>query len=117
MASSSDNRPLLRIGYPYYDLNYPIPKQGGPVIRSLLIDGLSAWEEPEQAIDYITCRGKVEQMILRDIDITRPLGQKESVLLRTEHGCDIGELSLERLSLRNVEECLGDGGIGRLNRA
>lgn len=105
-----DNRPLLRIGYPYYDLNYPIPEQGGPVIRSLLIDGLYALEQSGQNIDYITCRGKVESMTLRDIDLVRPQGEPGSALLRTEPGCEIGELALQRITLHNLESEIVNGG-------
>ncbi len=112
----SDNRPMLRIGYPYYDLNFPIPEQGGPVIRSLIVDGLSAEELPGQCIEYITCRSRVERMILRNIDITRPQGQEESVLLRTQPGCDIQQLALQHVLLQHVKELEGDG-ISELVRA
>lgn len=113
----SDDRPVIGVGYPYYDHNYPIPEQGGPVIRSLLIDGLSAQEDAQRAFPYITCRGKVEQMILRNFDITRPQGPKESVLLRTEPGCEIGELAMQHLLLHHVKEIQFEGGsIGTIIR-
>ena len=113
----TDNRPMIGVGYPYYDHNYPIPEEGGPIIRSLIVDGLSAQESAGYTLHYITCRGKVERMILRDIDITRPQAQEDSVLIRTEPGCDIGELVLERLLLSHVKELVQDGGkIGSIVR-
>ena len=114
----TDDRPLLCVGYPYYDVTYPIPEEGGPVIRSLMVDGLSSWEQPGRKIDYIVCRGKVEYLTLRDVDITRTSEETAGALLRTLPGCDIGELTMQRVALRGIEQDVaGDGHIGIITRA
>ena len=104
-----DNRPLINIGYPYYDLNYPVPQEGGPVIQSILIDGLHAVERPGKDIDYIACRGKVERMQIQNTTIRRPDDAAPAGrLLKTEPGCLIEELTLNNVSLNHVADLIAN---------
>ena len=83
-----------------------------------MVDGLSSWEQPDRKIDYIVCRGKVEYLTLRDVDITRTSEGTAGALLRTLPGCDIGELTMQRVALRGIEQDVaGDGHIGIITRA
>lgn len=110
---------LFRIGYPFYDHNYPIPPDNKPHIGTLIIDGLHIEEYDDSTAenDFIIVRCPVENLIMRDIDVIRggnvePRGR----MVRTLEGCEIGTLLAERVYAKRMSEFIraDEGRIDRL---
>jgi hypothetical protein len=66
----SDNRPILDVGWPGLQTEY---SYSDTVIKSLLIDGLHILESDEKSSDssYIKVIGRVDNMVVRDVEIIR----------------------------------------------
>ena len=102
---SLDNRNVFQLGCPYHTPFLPYEFDKRPLIKNMLIDGLKIIEEDGSANDteYITARGDIDRLTLRDIDIIRPESDKNSgCLLKTLDDADIHKITLDRADIENL---------------
>lgn len=102
---------VFQIGYAFYIPEYPYERL--PRIRNLVIDGLEILEtEAAENTDYMTLRGQVDRLILRDVDVVRPAGKTGGCLLKTRPDALLGKLIIDRLNAENLG-CLADLSQGK----
>lgn len=73
-----DNRTLVELGIPFYDLQFPFPEDHMPKMENIVIDGLTIMEEGAAAADadYIQVFLPVERLALKDITVLRSNQEK-----------------------------------------
>ncbi|MBQ8752133.1 MAG: hypothetical protein IJZ13_03410 [Clostridia bacterium] len=113
----NDDREVFRIGCPFHDADRPFTRK--PRIRSLLIDGLQLCDEEggSREAAYITVRGIVDRLTIRDADVLRRGEDKDAgCFLKTRPDAEIRRLTLDRVSADNVSTLLelNEGRVERL---
>lgn len=112
-----DNRNIFQIGCPFHLPFLPFNEKK-PRIQKLLIDGLNIFEEESDSNDteYMFVRGKVDRLILRDVDVIRPKTDKDKgVLINIFDDAEIGKLSLDRADIENLKNVI-DATEGKVDR-
>lgn len=112
-----DDRNIFQIGYPFHDVQHSFDRK--PRIGMLLVDGLQICEHNDMGKQacYAVARGIVEHLILRDVDVLRPLKSESSgCLLKTMPDADIRRLTLNHVYVENMKTLLDmqDGVVDKL---
>ena len=68
-----DARALFEVGHPFYDLDWRFPEDNFPVIRHLLVDGLTIFEDGPAAAeaDYIQVYQRVRHLAVKNVTVIR----------------------------------------------
>lgn len=105
---SADNRNIFQIGCPFHIPMMPFTDKK-PRIKNLLVDGLKIIEDERCNNDtqYMFARGIVDRLTVRDIDIIRPLTDKDSgILLKVCSDAEIGRVILDRADIENLKNVI-----------
>lgn len=102
----SDARPIVDVGWPTPDRHHDAAKTH---VQSLLIDGLHIFESDDRSADasFINVVAKVDQMVVRNVEILRPSGSvSKGCLIETRDTADIGTLFMNNLCINGVNSLL-----------
>ncbi len=103
----SDNRSVLDIGWPGPTTDY---SYSDTYIKSLLIDGLHILESNEKSADasYIKVIGRVDNMVVRNVEITRDtvMSQKGCLIETTRATANIRNLFMSNILVNRMHSLI-----------